>query len=72
MSPARYSRGCPKVWAVRHSAASKVKGVRGWDQQWSPCLPAEMLSLSFTVPAASCSLVPLKASCMAAACHITR
>lgn len=47
MSPARYSRGCPKVWAVRHSAASKVKGVRGWDQQWSPCLPAEMLSLLY-------------------------
>lgn len=56
--PSQIFQGLSKVWALRHSPGSKVKGVRGWGQQWSPCLPAEMLS--FTIPASSCSLVPLK------------
>lgn len=70
MSSAGYFRGCPKWGESDVALPARLRGSEDELSSWSPCWPAEMLS--FTVPTAASSLVPLKAGCGAAACHITR
>lgn len=70
MSPARYFRGCPKCGKSDIALPARLRESEPEISSWSPCLPAEMLS--FAIPTASCSLVPQKAGCGAAACHIIR
>lgn len=68
-SPARCFCGCPQSGQSDVSLPARLRESEPEVSSWSPCLPAEMPS--FTIPTASCSLVPLKAGCVAAACHIT-
>lgn len=61
--------GCPQCGQSDVSLPARLRESEPEVRSWSPCLPAEMPS--FTILTVSCSLVPLKAGCVAAACHVT-